>query len=184
MDIAEDNVNSQIVNDSINTNILSKREKKLTVVAIIVFSLLIVILLALIAEAYINQHPVLEFLQYGIFNKSFMIIGSISISLLFLGILFLGVLLGLLILNNFKSTRIALSLIIMQLASFFLSLIFFSYSYNWSLGWKKYICLVFISSGSTLGLYRIIIFSQFYRKLLNIISLVLCMSGIIFLLSS
>ncbi|MEM8721923.1 MAG: hypothetical protein AAGE84_21940 [Cyanobacteria bacterium P01_G01_bin.39] len=76
--MAQPENNCDAIEESTKTHVLSEKERKVTVVAIVIFSLLILILLALIAEALINQHPVFEFLQYNIFKEKLIITGSIS----------------------------------------------------------------------------------------------------------
>ena len=84
--------NQEEINDSsLDTKEIPEREKKYVIAGIVFLSLLIVVLLGLIAEAYINQHPALEFLQYTYFKPEMIITSSISFVILYIGILFLAI---------------------------------------------------------------------------------------------
>ena len=60
----------EIDGSSLDLKQISEQEKKYVIAGIVFLSFLIVVLLGLIAEAYINQHPAFEFLQYTYNTKS------------------------------------------------------------------------------------------------------------------
>lgn len=173
----------EIDDSSLDTKEISQPEKKYIITSIILLSFLIIVFLVLIAEAYLNQHPVFSFLQYSVFKYESISIGSISIFIFFTGILFLGLALGLLLLPISRYKQIALNVIfLIEFTLLSSSFILFSLSYNWNLGWSKYISLICISSGLTIGLFKIILSQKSFSKLISIISFILCTSGISFFL--
>ncbi len=136
----------------------------------------------LIIEAYINQHPVFEVLQYNIFTNQSLIIGSISIYLFFVGVLFFGLSLHFLLYFNFIWKQPALIFILIECIMIASSFVLFHKSYDWSIGRTRYIYLICISSGLTIGVNKIIITKKYLRRIADIISFILCALGITYFL--
>ncbi len=127
------------------TNVLSQREKKLAIFAIAIFSFLILILVGLIAEAYVNQHPALKFLQYAAFKPGMEILGSISLCVMYIGVLFYFIVWRLLLLYDYQWRKISIvSVVVVSFFLLLLSFVFLFTSFNWQIEYAKYKYLSFV----------------------------------------
>ena len=146
--MAQQENNSEAIAHNSETNVLSKKEKKLVVFAIALLCFLILVLVGLIAEAYINQHPVFEFLEYAAFKPGKEILGSVSLSVMYIGVFFYLLVQCLILLCDYQWRK---SFIVPLIVSFFLLLLsyFFLFtSLNWQIEYAKYKYISFILIGS------------------------------------
>lgn len=145
----ENNENSQTNNYSLDKHSLSKKEKQYSIFAIIICCFFIVILLGFIAEAYINQHLVFEFLQYDAFKPHMYVIGSISLITLFIGLFLRGLAISFFTFCDFQFNLIVIFLLSFSFVLDLFSIIVLTISYNWQFGFQKILGFILLLLGST-----------------------------------
>lgn len=178
--MSEQEPSLEIRQENKNNSVFSERERKNIVVFIKLLSVLIIILVAFIIEALINQHPVFSFLDYYVFEEKSIINGSISIAILFSGILVFGISLGISLLGNCQLNRIIDTVNLIGITLILSSFGLCFKSYNWELGMSKYISFVAISSGCILGFSRILIKDRnLLFSILDLLSFVFCVTGVV-----
>jgi|GEM_PF-4247548 len=134
----EEGNNYDPATSNLKTNILSEKEKKITIYSIAFLTGLILLLLGLIGEAYVNQHPVLEFLQYSRFKFGKEILGSISLFTTYIGIILFCIAQYLFIMNELQWKKI---LLLPTTISLLIVLIYFRIlftTYDWKLEYSEY----------------------------------------------
>lgn len=180
--MSEQESNLESTQENANNSGISDKERQGIVIVIKILSVLTIILTGFIIEALINQHPVFEFLHYTIFKQESIILGSISISFLFLGYLVLGIALGNLLLVNFKFNKTIFFIFFSGVSLIFTYFILLYQNYNWELGYLNYFAGLLAVTGATgQVMVEIINKSQSslsYYKLLKLISLILWICGL------
>lgn len=178
--MSEQESSLESIQENKNNSVFSERDRKNKVVFIKLLSVLIIILVGLIIEALINQHPVFSFLDYYVFEEKSIINGSISIAILFLGIFMFGISLGISLLGNSRSNKITGTVNLIGITLILSSFGFYFKSYNWELGISKYISFVALSSGCILGFSRILIKDRnLLFSILDLLSFVFCITGVV-----
>lgn len=139
---------------------LSVLGRKYIVTGIIFFSLLIAILIALIAEAYVNQHPVFEFLQYAVFKPETVFLGSISLIIFYIASLFMAIAACFFALGA-KWKRLLLIFTIIGLILISISFVLSLISYDWRQEYSiaRYISSILLAVG-TFGQLSVLIISN------------------------
>ena len=123
-------------------------------------AVLILVLLALIAEAYINQHPALEILQYAYFKSEMKILGSISLLIMYVGFLLYAIAQCLLLIYDFQLKRRLIVLTAISFSFIIISFLLLFLSYNLQLDYSQYRYSSFI-------LITIGIFGQMTKTIMN-----------------
>ncbi len=120
-------------NNNLETSILSEQEKKFAIYGVVFSTALILTLIIFIVEAYINQHPVFEFLQYAAFKPGMEILGSISLLLIYTFLLIYSTTLILFALYDFQWNNIVQTFIIAEICLIIVSFLILFISSNWQL---------------------------------------------------
>lgn len=145
--MAQQENNNEAIARSSETNMLSGKGKKLVVFTIVLLCFLILFLIGLIAEAYINQHPVFEFLQYAAFQPRRKILGSVSLSVMYIGVFFYLIVQCLILLYDYQWKNSSIALILVSCLLLLLSFIFMFISFDWQIEYAKYKYLSFVLMG-------------------------------------